>query len=180
MARVPNIVILGTGMGGFGAAYRLHAEGIAPTLYDKNSYHGGHTASFLHEGGFLFDSGPHVSFTKDERIQALLAESVDHRYETVQIYLNNFWRGYWPAHPVQLHLHGLPDDLVVKILTEFIEADRAPERPIRTFADWLLASFGRTFAENFPMAYTRKFHLTPAENMSTDWLGPRLYRPSLE
>jgi protoporphyrinogen oxidase len=28
--------------------------------------------------------------------------------------------------------------------------------------------------------YTRKFHLTTAENMSTDWLGPRIYRPSLE
>jgi protoporphyrinogen oxidase len=30
------------------------------------------------------------------------------------------------------------------------------------------------------MTYTRKYHLTTAENMSTDWLGPRLYRPSLE
>jgi protoporphyrinogen oxidase len=30
------------------------------------------------------------------------------------------------------------------------------------------------------MQYTRKYHLTPAENMSTDWLGPRIYRPSLE
>ena len=30
------------------------------------------------------------------------------------------------------------------------------------------------------MQYTRKYHLTPAENLSTDWLGPRIYRPSLE
>ncbi len=30
------------------------------------------------------------------------------------------------------------------------------------------------------MQYTRKYHLTTAENMSTDWLGPRIYRPSLE
>jgi protoporphyrinogen oxidase len=44
----------------------------------------------------------------------------------------------------------------------------------------LLASFGRTFAETFPMQYTRKYHLTTAENLSTDWLGPRIYRPSLE
>src|SRR5262249_21487768 len=28
--------------------------------------------------------------------------------------------------------------------------------------------------------YTRKYHTTTAENMSTDWLGPRIYRPSLE
>ena len=30
------------------------------------------------------------------------------------------------------------------------------------------------------MQYTRKYHTTTAENMSTDWLGPRIYRPSLE
>jgi protoporphyrinogen oxidase len=30
------------------------------------------------------------------------------------------------------------------------------------------------------MQYTRKYHTTPAENMSLDWLGPRIYRPSLE
>ena len=176
----PNIVVLGTGMAGFGAAYRLSAEGITPVMYDKNSYCGGHTASFRYETGFLFDVGPHISFTKDPRIQELFAESVDQKYETVQINLNNYWRGHWPIHPVQLHLHGLPNDLVVKVITDFVEERSAPDRPVRNYADWLLASFGRTFAESFPMQYTRKYHTTPAENMSTDWLGPRIYRPSLE
>src|SRR3954468_11545127 len=37
----PNIVVLGSGMAGYGATYRLHAEGIAPVMYDKNSYYGG-------------------------------------------------------------------------------------------------------------------------------------------
>jgi protoporphyrinogen oxidase len=176
----PNIVVLGTGMAGFGAAYRLHAEGIAPMMYDKNDYHGGHTASFRFESGFLFDMGPHISFTKDTRIQEMLADSVDQQYETIQINLNNYWRGYWPTHPVQLHLHGLPDDLIVRVISDFVEERQAPERPIKNYADWLLASFGRTFAESFPLQYTRKYHLTPAENMSTAWLGPRIYRPSLE
>ena len=176
----PNIIVLGTGMAGFGAAYRLHAEGIAPVMYDKNDYHGGHTASFRFENGFLFDMGPHISFTKDTRIQDLLADSVDQQYETLQINLNNYWRGYWPKHPVQLHLHGLPEDVIIKVINDFVEERQAPARPIRSYADWLLASFGRTFAESFPMQYTRKYHLTSAENMSVDWLGPRIYRPSLE
>jgi protoporphyrinogen oxidase len=177
---MPNIVVLGTGMAGFGAAHRLHAEGIAPEMYDKNPYHGGHTASFRYESGFLFDVGPHISFTKDPRIQDLFADSVDQQFETVQIYLNNYWRGYWPPHPVQLHLHGLPEDLIVKVITDFVEERQVPERQIKNYADWLLSSFGKTFAESFPMQYTRKYHLTTAENMSTDWLGPRIYRPSLE
>lgn len=177
---MPDIVVLGTGMAGFGAAYRLHAEGIVPVMFDKNAYHGGHTASFRYDSGFLFDQGPHISFTKDPRIQELFADSVDHKYETVPITLNNYWRGYWPLHPVQLHLHGLPEDVIVKVITDFVEERQGPERPIRNYADWLLASFGRAFSEMFPMQYTRKYHLTTAENMSTDWLGPRIYRPSLE
>ncbi len=175
-----DIVILGTGMAGFGAAHRLHAEGITPVMYDKNNYHGGHTASFRSASGFLFDIGPHISFTKDARIQDLFAESVDHEYETIQITLSNYWRGYWPLHPVQLHLHGLPEDVIVKVIADFVATRNAGERPVKNYADWLVASFGPTFAELFPMQYTRKYHLTEAENMSTDWLGPRIYRPSLE
>jgi protoporphyrinogen oxidase len=176
----PNIVVLGSGMAGFGAAYRLHAEGIAPVMYDKNAYYGGHTASFRYETGFLFDVGPHISFTKDPRIQEIFAESVEQRFETVQINLNNYWRGHWPIHPVQLHLHGMPEDVIIKVITDFVEARQLPEESPKNYADWLLASFGRTFAELFPMQYTRKYHTTTADNMSTDWLGPRIYRPSLE
>jgi protoporphyrinogen oxidase len=176
----PNIVVLGTGMAGFGAAYRLHSEGIAPVMYDKNGYHGGHTASFRFDNGFVFDIGPHISFTKDPRVQDLFAESVDQQFESLQINLNNYWRGYWPQHPVQLHLHGLPEDVIVKVINDFVEERQAPERPVENYADWLLASFGRTFSELFPMQYTRKYHLTTAENMSIDWLGPRIYRPTLE
>jgi protoporphyrinogen oxidase len=177
---MPNIVVLGSGMAGFGASYRLHAEGITPVIYDKNTYHGGHTASFRYDSGFLFDVGPHISFTKDPRMQDLFADSVDQQYETVHININNYWRGYWPQHPVQLNLHGLPEDIIVKVITDFVEERQAPERPVTNYADWLLSSFGRTFAELFPMQYTRKYHLTTAENMTTEWLGPRLYRPSLE
>jgi len=177
---MPNIVVLGTGMAGFGAAYRLHADGITPTMYDKSAAYGGHTTSVRYDAGFVFDLGPHISFTKDTRIQDILADAVDQQYETVQINLNNYWRGHWPRHPVQLNLHGMPEDVIVKVIEDFVEERQRPVRPVNNYADWLLASFGRTFAELFPMQYTRKYHLTTAENMTTDWLGPRIYRPNLD
>ncbi|MGQ0834957.1 MAG: protoporphyrinogen/coproporphyrinogen oxidase [Gammaproteobacteria bacterium] len=175
-----KIVVLGTGMAGFGASQFLSAEGIRPVVYDKNSYHGGHTASFRDGSGFLFDQGPHISFTKDPRIQNLFAGYIDGKHESVQINLDNYWRGLKLTHPVQLHLHGLPTDLVVEIIADFVKEQHAPERPIANYEDWLIASYGKKFAEVFPMTYTRKYHLTSASNMSTDWLGPRMYRPNLE
>jgi protoporphyrinogen oxidase len=178
---VADIVVLGSGMAGFGAASHLTAEaGIRPVVYEQSAYFGGHTASFRDDKGFLFDLGPHISFTKDPRIQDLLAKNVDQKYESVQINLNNYWRGHWVTHPVQLHLNALPRDLIVEIIKDFVEEQHGPDRPINNYEDWLIASYGRKFAELFPMQYTRKYHLTNASNMSTDWLGPRMYRPSLD
>jgi protoporphyrinogen oxidase len=166
-------------MAGYGAAYRLGAEGVRPVVYDQNSYYGGHTASFRDEKGFLFDLGPHISFTKDARIQELFAGYVEQKYESVQINLNNYWRGIRVTHPVQLHLNALPRDLIVEIIADFVK-EHAVDRKIANYEDWLVASYGRRFAELFPMTYTRKYHLTTASNMSTDWLGPRMYRPTVE
>ena len=95
--------------------------------------------------------------------------------------VNNYWQGYWIKHPAQVNLHGLPEDLVVDCLNDFVEAQHADPRRIDNYEDWLLASFGRTFAETFPMRYTRKVHTTTPDNMTTDWIGPAcLYRPQLK
>ena len=174
-----NIVVLGTGMAGFGAASFLHGKNIRPIVYDKNAYYGGHTASFRNKHGFLFDYGPHISFTKDARIQGLFAQYVDQKYEAVQVKLDNYWQGLRLTHPVQLHLNGLPKDLIVEIVSDFVK-EHSVERKVENYEDWLIASYGRKFAELFPMQYTRKYHLTSADNMTTEWLGPRMYRPSLE
>ena len=173
-----RVVILGAGMAGFGAAHRLHARGVESVLYEKHSYIGGHAASFKSKG-FVFDDGPHISFTKIERIQKLLAESVDHDYEVIQARSNNYWKGYWIKHPAQCNLYGLPEKNVVDILYDFICAQKRKSAEVKNYKDWLYASFGKTFAEMFPMKYGEKFHTTTSDNMTTDWIGLRLYQANL-
>ena len=55
-----------------------------------------------------FDEGPHVSFTKHERLQKLFADNVDNKYETLHTKVNNYWKGHWIKHPAQVNLYGLP------------------------------------------------------------------------
>jgi protoporphyrinogen oxidase len=88
MAGTQRIAILGSGMAGLGAAHCLRSEGMASTLYDKNPYPGGHTASHQADG-FIFDEGPHVSFTRNERIRQLFADSVGGDYQAVSAAVNN-------------------------------------------------------------------------------------------
>jgi protoporphyrinogen oxidase len=175
----PKIVILGNGMAGLGASHRLLAEGIPSVLYDKNPHLGGHTATY-NLNGFIFDEGPHVSYTRLERLRNIFAESVKGMYESITVSVNNYWKGYWIKAPGD---------------HEFVRPSAGPAREnpeglhrkaegrtdeIRNYEDWLLASYGRTYAETFPMQYTRKFHTTTADNMTTDWVGPRLYQASME
>jgi protoporphyrinogen oxidase len=94
--------------------------------------------------------------------------------------VNNYWKGHWIKHPAQTNLHGLPVDLVCTIIKEFAELQGKPPGVIGNYADWLNDAYGETFARTFPMEYTIKYHTTTADNMSTDWIGPRMYRPSLE
>ena len=175
-----KLAVLGSGMAGFGAAHRFHLEGLSSVMYEMRPYHGGHTASHAFDGGWVFDEGPHISFTKVDRIKELFAASVDGDYREIGTNVNNYWKGHWVKHPAQCNLYGLPADLVTRIVLDFVEAQSAEPGEVKNYADWLIASFGRTFAETFPMEYGLKFHTTTAENMTTDWIGPRLYRADLE
>lgn len=166
-------------MAGYGAAYQLDQEGISSITYEQDPHYGGHTASFTTSSGFVFDEGPHVSFTSDQEVKDIFAEAVDQSYEVVQAKFNNYWKGYWIKHPAQVNLHGLPEDLLVPVVRDFFEAYHTPTNPeeVNNFEEWLIASYGETFAKTFPMVYGRKYHTTEAANMSTDWLGERLYTP---
>ena len=174
-----DLVILGAGMAGLGAAHRFRHLGLPSTIFERRSAAGGHTTT-RRTGDFLFDEGPHVSFTRDERLQRLLAESVDGRYEVLQTRVDNYWRGHWIKHPAQCNLHGLPTDLVVEVVRDFALAQGQPVEPAADYGEWLIATYGRAFAETFPMVYGRKYHTAEARDMTVDWLGPRLYRPRLE
>ncbi|ODQ90198.1 hypothetical protein BHQ18_12260 [Mycolicibacterium flavescens] len=151
-------------------------------VYDRNAHFGGHTASHVLAGGFIFDQGPHVSFATDERVQRILADAVDGHYEDVGIALDSYWQGRILTHPLQVNLHGLPPELIVRILLDMVavSTEVSDESPPRDYESWLRRSYGDTFAETFPITYGQKYHTTSMANLTTDWLGPRMYRPSLE
>ncbi len=174
------VTIIGAGMAGFGAAHKLYNNNLKSVIFERNQHYGGNCASFSYDGGYIFDLGPHLSFTKFERVKELFAKSVNQEFQDIKIKASNYWKGHWIKHPAQCNLHGLPENLLVDLLCDFINEQNKKCDRINNYADWLISSFGKTFAETFPMQYGLKFHTTTADNMSTEWLGPRMYRPKLE
>ena len=166
-------------MAGFGAANRLSEAGVRPHLFEARAKIGGHTSTHFFDDGFVFDEGPHISFTSNERIQELFARSIGGEFERMKAYVNNYWKGHWIKHPAQVNLYGAPAELVVSCISDFVEASKVEHPVINNYEDWLRSAFGDTFAMTFPAEYTKKYHTTEARNITTDWLGPRLYRPKL-
>jgi len=177
---VKPIAILGTGMAGFGAGYACESAGVPFVCYDRNAYYGGHTHSLRFESGFVFDEGGHLSFTKHDHVKDLLAENVRGRYEERKLKIDNYWHGHRITHPVQTNLRGLPTELVVSVIKDFVAVQGKELNPKGTYAEWLLDTYGKTFAETFPLVYGHKYHTTTMDQLTTDWVGPRMYRPALE
>ncbi len=175
-----NVILLGAGMAGYGAARKLKKANVKTDLFEKESYYGGHCASFIFDNKWIFDDGPHISFSKNQGVRDIFAANINNDYCEFETKVDNYWKGKWIKHPAQVNLYSLSPELNTRILQEMIEVKTRTSGPIHNYKEWLYASYGKTFAENFPIKYTRKFHTTDAENMSTDWLGPRLYQPDLD
>ncbi|WP_116810904.1 protoporphyrinogen/coproporphyrinogen oxidase [Steroidobacter cummioxidans] len=185
MEEVP-FVVLGAGMAGLGASYALDSAGVSFSCYDKNNYVGGHSRTLRYDNGFIFDEGGHISFTKNPHVQQVLAENVRGAFVENRLTIDNYWQGLRLPHPIQNNLRHLPPELIVQIISDYKTLDAcgtasgngAPAH--QTYADWLHLAYGPTFAKTFPMAYGKKYHTTDMDNLTTDWIGPRMYRPTIQ
>ena len=173
--KLPKITILGAGLSGLSVAF--HYKGKSE-IYEKDSKIGG-TASTEKYGNFLFDHGPHLSFTKDRYVISLLnsgSSVVEKHVRPI-----NHYQGIEFPHPALFHLGKLNKDLGYKILMDIIEQYKNDERrESYTYDDWCIKSQGKYFAENFTKSYTKKFWRTDPKELSTDWVQNRIPTPSIE
>jgi protoporphyrinogen oxidase len=171
-------IILGSGLAGLSASYHLNHE---CTIFEKKSHSGGHIYS-QKINGFTWDEGPHISFTKYEYVKKLFEESVNGEFLEYPVYPTNYYKGYWVPHPAQANLYALPEPIRTECLNSFlasrkkIDSNHVPSN----YKEWLHMAFGEKFAEEFPSKYTLKYWTTLPENLTTDWVGERVFYPQVE
>jgi protoporphyrinogen oxidase len=172
-----KVAVIGAGMAGVAASDALCESGHEVEVFEAEPHWGGHTHS-RDDGGFVFDEGPHVSFTNDDKVRDVFCRGAG-KVEEFSARITNAFHGHWVVHPAQCHLYGLDHGLVTDCIVDLVRAQQSPPA-VKTYADWCYAMFGKTFAENFPFAYTRKYWTVEASALSTDWVGARMYPPKLE
>ena len=172
-----NVVIIGAGISGLGASYSLKKKGVESLILEKDDTYGGLCGSFEVDG-FRFDRFVHLSHTQDRFVQSLF------RLSSPQIITHipnpyNIYKPKWIKHPAQNNLYPLDDEEKVLIIKDFMHR---PEdvHGVDNYEQWLKAQYGNYFAEHFPMVYTRKYWMKEARELRTEWVGKRLYQPSVE
>lgn len=171
-------LILGAGLAGLSCSYHLGHQKCM--LLEKAGHPYGHIHSDF-RGGFTWDEGPHVSFTKNDYVRNLFSQSVDGDFESYEIRTTNYYRGHWVDHPAQSNLFQIPEPLRTQCLDSFLESRSTPYYlPPKNYEEWLCRAFGPVFAKTFPAAYTRKYWTREPHNMTTDWVGHRVFNPNVE
>lgn len=171
-------VILGAGLAGISTSYHLgHDQCI---VLEKKPHSFGHIHTIIKDG-FIWDEGPHVSFTKSEYVRNLFASSVGDDYEEYPVRTVNYYKGSWIDHPAQSNLYQVSEPLRAKCLEAFLSTqEAAQERKPAHYRDWLNQAFGQVFTEAFPAAYTRKYWTVEPEFLTTEWVGERVFKPKIE
>jgi len=169
--------ILGAGLAGLSTAYHLGHQNCI--LFEKNNYPGGHIHSEK-VNGFVWDVGPHVSFTENDYVKDLFIRSVNNNILEYDVNTVNYWNDCWIPHPAQSNLYAIPEPLRTKCLFDLV-ASRNKNRnttPLN-YDKWLRKAFGDTFTNEFPAKYTRKYWTVDPKYLSVNWIGKRLFFPSV-
>jgi protoporphyrinogen oxidase len=178
-------VILGAGLAGLTAALTLKEAGEESwVVLEKEPRAGGHARS-IEVDGYTFDYGPHILFTSDERIGALIQDLLadNFRAQERQAFIYHAAYGIYTRFPFQAHLFGLPVEVVRDCLAGLVEAverrARGAFRP-RNYEEWMRGFFGEAIADRLMIPYARKLWTVEPSSMDFSWIGQRVPTPDVD
>lgn len=168
-----DIVILGAGIAGLGAALAARRQGQRAVIFEARNRAGGLLDNFEVDG-FRFDYAVHLSFATEPLVREIFDRTP---YLTHPADSTCFEDGRWLKHPVQNNLHPLPPEQKVALIQSFLVRPTVPAAD--DYECWLRHQYGDAIAERYPIKYTRKYLDTAACELSTTWVGNRMRRAEL-
>lgn len=174
-------VILGGGLTGLVAGERLAARGLHVPVLEREEEAGGACRSFQVEG-FTFDLTGHLLHTRREETRSYLQElgvwgALEEHRRAAAVVIG----GHATPYPVQINTHGLAPEVRRDCLLGFVRAWAAQEsREPANFRDWVLERFGEGLARHFFFPYNSKLYRAEPEELSLDWVGRYVPKPTLE
>ncbi|HEX9576598.1 MAG TPA: FAD-dependent oxidoreductase [Myxococcales bacterium] len=168
-------IVVGGGLAGLSCARELGRDFVLLEAEDRL----GGLCRTEQVDGFSFDWTGHWLHARDPQIRELVSQKwllgnlLEVRRRAL-IYSESVWTKF----PYQFHLHGLPPETIADCLIGFVQAPKT--RELRNAADFILRHLGQGFADHFMFPYNEKLYSVRCEELSPEWGGRFIPKPSLE
>ncbi|MBI4812183.1 FAD-dependent oxidoreductase [Candidatus Falkowbacteria bacterium] len=175
MKKKDKIIIIGGGLTGLGAAYRLRDLGYKNwIMYEKNAFCGGLSSTFKDEKGFLWDVGGHVIHSHYKYFDRFLSEVLKKDFYRHQ---RESWiktPDSWVPYPFQNNLRYLTKEAQLECLLGAAKADIGKAKKAKNFEEWIINVFGYGIAKHFLFPDNLKRWAAPLNKMDKGWIADRI------
>ena len=172
-----KIIILGAGPTGLGAAWRLKELGYKNfTVFEKEKYPGGLSASFSDKKGFTWDLGGHVIHSHFKYFDNVVKRSLGDKIfsKRRKSYIWQFERLI--PYPFQNNIHLFPP---FAFLESFLGILAGKKKGAKNFGEFAKSTFGSGIAKHFMIPYNQKMWKFPLSKMDINWIGEKVSIPTL-
>lgn len=178
-----KVILLGAGISGLCAAWRLAENGFDVEIYEKEPYVGG-LAATLKKDNYLLDFGPHPFYTDDAEVLETFKELIGNDLLTFKrdcLLSFNYSYIYYPPRPSDV-LFNMGFKTALYSILSYAKSQLNGifgSREGRTFEEWATKSFGKYLYKIFFGPYTEKFWKIPSDNLAADWADARVAKLNL-
>ncbi len=180
MTEAREVVILGAGLAGLGAALACRERGIRAVVLERDDRAGGlvRTERF---GDYWFDRVIHLLYFADSgterRVRGLLGEALQPCPPVAWVHTAAGVARY----PIQMHLHGLDPEVAARAVVDLARVTFQPRpSPAANFEEMLLATFGQGLCDAFLFPYNRKLWKRPLAALAPAGFQWTITPPDLE
>jgi protoporphyrinogen oxidase len=174
-----DVVVIGAGPAGLAAAIEAERQGLRALLLEAEEEVGGLTRSFERDG-YTFDRAGHLLHLADPDAARLVAAATPaDAWNRVERRAAILLDGALVPYPFQQHLAYAPERVRRECVEQLPARPPAPDAGFATLAEWIRANIGAGIGRHFMVPYNEKLATVGVEELSPEWLGRFVPRPSL-
>lgn len=171
MKSCPHIIILGGGISGLAAAWRLLSLGLKVTVLESNAQTGG-LAGTVRNSGYCLDFGPHSFFSEDQEILKTVLGLFEPPLQSFERHVRFYFNGRYLHYPLTaasvLFQMGPQAGLqaALSYLKEQFISSQSRGIAVENVETWATSHFGNYLYRSFFKPYTEQFWKIPCTELS--------------